>query len=144
MKPLTIKNTRRNFSAARDDNGVPHITARNWRDALYGLGFMHAIDRPTQLLFSRVVASGQSVEQIDDNPDLLETDRFFRKVGLYQHLDREVKDLDDVTFGHLTAYCEGVNDGMKFGGQLGIADHLKRLLPRHVYELLALVYNLPA
>lgn len=35
-------------------------------------------------------------------------------------------------------------DGMKFGGQLGIVDHLKRLLPRHVYELLELVYNLPA
>ena len=34
--------------------------------------------------------------------------------------------------------------GMKFGGQLGIVDHLKRLLPRHVYELLELVYNLPA
>ena len=32
-------------------------------------------------------------------------------------------------------------DGMKFGGQPGIVDHLKRLLPRHVYELLELVYN---
>jgi penicillin amidase len=86
MKPLRIKHPRRAFSASRDDNGVPHIEAGSWPAALYGLGYMHAIDRPTQLLFSRAVARGRSAELIADKPELLETDRFFRKAGLYRQL----------------------------------------------------------
>ena len=117
MKQLRIKGARRKFEVSRDDQGVPHISAQAWRDALYGLGFMHAVDRPTQMLFARAVASGRSAEQISDTPELFETDRFFRKVGLDQHLEREVAALDDESFGHLTAYCEGVNDGMKHGGR---------------------------
>lgn len=117
MKPLQIKHARRHFTAARDDNGVPHISAQTWRDALYGLGFLHALDRPTQMLFARALAYGRSAERIADKPELLETDRFFRKVGLYLPLDREVNALDDVTFGHLTAYCEGVNDSLRHYGR---------------------------
>lgn len=119
MKPIRIKNSRRRFTASRDENGVPHIAAPSWPNALYGLGCLHAIDRPTQMLFAHAVASGRSAELISDKPELLETDRFFRKTGLFLHLDREVRRLDDVSFGNLTAYCEGVNDGMKqFGRSL--------------------------
>ncbi|HWB11494.1 MAG TPA: penicillin acylase family protein [Pirellulales bacterium] len=117
MKPLRIKNPRRRFSAARDDNGVPHIRANDWPSALYGLGYLHALDRPTQILFSQAVASGRSAELIADKPELVETDRFFRRVGLYLHLEREVASLDDLTFSNLTAYCQGVNDGMKRAGR---------------------------
>ena len=78
---------------------------------------MHAIDRPTQMLFARAVASGQSAELIADKPELLEMDRFFRRTGLYLNLDAEVANLDDDTFDQLTAYCEGVNDGMKDSGR---------------------------
>ena len=113
MKFLPTKHARRRFTVARDIHGVPHIAASSWRGALYGLGYMHAIDRPTQLLFSRAVASGQSTELITDKPELLEMDRFFRRTGLFLNLDQEVGDLDDETFDQLTAYCEGVNDGMK-------------------------------
>jgi penicillin G amidase len=117
MKPLSIKNPRRKFAAARDENGVPHVVAHNWATALYGLGYLHALDRPTQMLFSRAVASGRSAELIADKPELVETDRFFRRVGLYRHLEREVAGLDDRAFGNLTAYCEGVNDGMGRSGR---------------------------
>lgn len=117
MKPLSIKNPRRKFAAARDENGVPHVVAQNWSSALYGLGYLHALDRPTQMLFSRAVAWGRSAELIADKPELVETDRFFRRVGLYRHLEREVAALDDRAFGNLTAYCEGVNDGMRRSGR---------------------------
>ncbi|MEX2118722.1 MAG: penicillin acylase family protein [Pirellulales bacterium] len=117
MKPLRIKSPRRKFSASRDDNGVPHIVGDSWPSALYGLGYLHAVDRPTQMLFSRAVASGRSAELIAGKPELLETDRFFRRAGLYLNLDREVSRLDDRTFAGLTAYCEGVNDGMKQSGR---------------------------
>jgi penicillin amidase len=117
MKPLRIKYARRKFNVARDDNGVAHISASSMLGALYGLGYMHAFDRPTQMLFARVVASGRSAECIADQPNLLETDRFFRRAGLYLNLEREVNHLDDLTFSRVTAYCEGVNDGMKQAGR---------------------------
>lgn len=117
MKPLALKHSRRRVDITRDDAGVPHVTAPSWREALYGLGYMHALDRPTQLLFGRVMASGRASEQIANKPELVEIDRFFRRAGLYVHLDREVSRLDDRTFADLTAYCEGVNDGLKQSGR---------------------------
>ncbi len=113
MKPLKIKHARRPFLASRDRQGVPHVTTDGWRGALYSLGYLHALDRPTQMLFARAVASGRAAERIADKPELLETDRFFRRVGLHLHLQREVEQLDDETFAHIGAYCEGVNDGLK-------------------------------
>ncbi|HEX3872079.1 MAG TPA: penicillin acylase family protein [Pirellulales bacterium] len=117
MKPLPFKHARRNVHAARDDHGVPHVWSESWLGALYALGYLHAVDRPTQLLFARAVASGRSAELISDRPALVETDRFFRRIGLYTALDREVSDLDDETFREVTAYCEGVNDGLKQAGR---------------------------
>lgn len=117
MKPISLKYAQRRVEAARDDAGVPHVVAASWREALYALGYLHALDRPTQILFARVVASGRAAERIADKPELVETDRFFRRAGLYLHLDREVSNLNDRTFGDLTAYCEGVNDGFKQSGR---------------------------
>jgi penicillin amidase len=117
MKPIPLKYAKRRFEAARDDAGVPHVTAPSWREALYALGYLHALDRPTQILFARVVASGRAAERIANKPELVEMDRFFRRAGLYLHLDREVSNLDDRTFGDLTAYCEGVNDGLRQSGR---------------------------
>ncbi|MCA9099942.1 MAG: penicillin acylase family protein, partial [Planctomycetales bacterium] len=112
MKTLRIKNNRREFAFTRDDHGVPHIQARDWRDALYGLGYLHAQDRPTQMLFARAVASGRGAELIADQPELVETDRFFRHRGLHLNLEREVDNIGDAAFGDLTTYCEGVNDSL--------------------------------
>ena len=64
MEPIRLKATRYDITAARDDNGVPHVEAPGWREALYGWGYMHAIDRPTQLYFARAVASGRAAERI--------------------------------------------------------------------------------
>ena len=71
--------------------GVPHISAANWLDALAGLGYMHALDRGTQMFFARSVASGRAAEQIAAKGELLETDRFFRRIGLHRNLLEEVR-----------------------------------------------------
>jgi penicillin amidase len=113
MKSIVLPKTHRQFSVARDDNGVPHITGATWLDALAGLGYMHATDRGTQMFFGRSMASGRASEQIAAKPELLETDRFFRRVGLHRQLRDDVRELDDRIFSQLTAYCEGVNDAMK-------------------------------
>ena len=113
MKKIPLPKTRRRFNAARDESGVAHISATTWLDALFGLGYLHATDRPTQLLFSRSVASGRAAEEIASTPELLETDRFFRRIGLDLDLEHEARLLDDHIFTQLTAYCEGVNEALK-------------------------------
>lgn len=117
MKPIVLPKTQRKFSVARDSNGVPHITGATWLDALAGLGYMHAFDRGTQMFFARSVASGRAAEQIAARPEFMETDRFFRRIGLHRNLLEEVRLLDDRVFSQLTAYCEGVNDAMKGVGR---------------------------
>ncbi len=117
MQPIQLRYARRRFLAVRDAHGVPHVEAPSWREALYALGYLHALDRPTQMLFGRTVASGRAAEMIGATEDLLDTDRFFRRAGLQRHLDREVRILDDPLFDELTFYCEGVNDGMKDAGR---------------------------
>ncbi len=117
VNEIRTKHARRRFTAVRDESGVPHVTAPTWLDAIYALGYLHAIDRGTQLLFAGAVANGCGAEQIADQDELFETDCFFRKVGLHLDLDREVDLLDDQAFRQLTAYCEGVNDGMKDAGR---------------------------
>lgn len=117
MKLISIRKSQRPFKAHRDEAGIPHIHAPTWEDALYGLGYLHATDRPTQMLFARTLARGRAAELIADKPELLETDRLFRKVGLYRHLDQEIDELRESTRRDLHAYCEGVNDGMKQRGR---------------------------
>jgi penicillin amidase len=117
MKPLRIKHSQRPFSVARDGAGVPHITAASWLEALYGLGYMHAMDRTTQLLFARVMARGRSAELIANRPELLETDRLFRRVGLYLRLDEEIDRLPADARAEFDAYAQGVNDGLKQAGR---------------------------
>ena len=78
MEKVTTKAARYAFTAERDENGVPHIHAPSWREALYAWGYMHATDRPTQLYFARAVASGQAAERIANKPELLEMDIFLR------------------------------------------------------------------
>ena len=117
MTKIRIKNRQRRITVNRDKSGIPHIDGATWLDVLYGLGYMHAIDRGTQLLFSRAVAAGQGAERIVDQPELLETDRFFRRIGLHQHLDQEVQSLKDPIFKQITSYCEGVNDGIRASGR---------------------------
>ncbi len=51
-KPKTkrIHHADRLIEFHRDEFGVPHVHASSWLDALYGLGYMHAQDRGTQVL----------------------------------------------------------------------------------------------
>src|SRR5262245_22160897 len=97
MEPISAKAARYDFTAARDENGVPHVQAPGWREALYAWGYLHALDRPTQLYFSRAVASGRAAERIANKPELLEADVLLRRAGLYRDLDLEFKRLPERT-----------------------------------------------
>lgn len=101
----------------RDEHGVPHIHASRWLGALFGLGYAHAMDRTTQVLFSRAIASGRGAELIADKPELVETDRFFRRIGLHRHLAAESAATDADVLEQIQAYCDGVNAGIQASGR---------------------------
>ncbi|MCA9239899.1 MAG: penicillin acylase family protein, partial [Planctomycetales bacterium] len=112
MEPLKPKNARYEFLAHRDSSGVPHVRASSWRHALYALGYLHAVDRPTQLYFARAVASGVASERIANKPELREMDLFLRRAGIHLNLAREAKLLPPGAQQQIEWYCRGVNDGM--------------------------------
>ncbi len=117
MESIRTRSARYEFKAARDDHGVPHVHAPTWRDALYAWGYLHALDRPTQMYFARAVASGRSAEFIKNKPELYEMDLFIRRAGLYRDLAREIKSLTEATLSQLELYCQGVNDGLLDAGR---------------------------
>ena len=113
----SLRNLNRDIQIQRDVAGVPHITAKNLEDALYGLGYVHSRDRLTQILFSRTVASGTAAARIANNSELLETDKFFRRIGLHKNLSREAAQFESNRAEQIASYCAGVNDGMKATGR---------------------------
>ncbi len=117
MEPLILKHARVEFTAFRDDAGVPNVSAGTWHEALYALGYLHALDRPTQMYFARAVASGRAAERIANKPELLEMDLFLRRAGLYRHLKREAAALAAPVAEQIEWYCRGVNDGIKELGE---------------------------
>ena len=117
MEPISTKGAQVEFTAVRDVAGVPHVTAPTWREALYALGYLHAVDRPTQMFFSRTVASGQAAERLSNKPELVETDIFFRRANLIRNLDLEVARLREETREQLQWYCDGLNDALQESGR---------------------------
>lgn len=117
MERLELKASKVDFTASRDGSGVPHAECGSWLEAVYALGYLHAIDRPSQMVFARAVAAGRAAELLADRPEMLEMDRFLRRAGLHRRLGEEVGMLSPRVLEQLEWYCRGVNDGLKEVGR---------------------------
>ena len=117
MERIDLKASKAQFTANRDEAGVPHVEAASWLDAVYALGYLHAIDRPTQMHFARTVASGRAAERIADRHELLEMDCFLRRAGIHRRLSEEVGMLPPRILEQIEWYCRGVNDGLTTVGR---------------------------
>ncbi|MFA7428767.1 MAG: penicillin acylase family protein [Rhodospirillaceae bacterium] len=92
---------------ARDDFGVPIITAADQHDAAFALGFVHAQDRLFQMDFLRRLGSGRLAEAVGSAA--LPSDRFMRTLGLRHAAAASLNAVDDETRAALDAYAAGVN-----------------------------------
>jgi penicillin amidase len=75
-----------------DDYGVPHIYAENEKDAHRALGYVHAQDRLWQMEVVRRIAAGRLSELF--GPDLVETDKFFKGLGIEYASARSMEMID--------------------------------------------------
>ncbi|OLS19380.1 MAG: Acyl-homoserine lactone acylase QuiP precursor [Candidatus Heimdallarchaeota archaeon LC_3] len=93
----------------RDTYGVPHIYAENDNDLYFAQGYVHAQDRLWQLESQRRLFSGELAELLGE--DLLDSDRFFREIGLYRSSLKSVELLDqnpELKEG-IQSYADGIN-----------------------------------
>ncbi len=98
-----------------DDNGVPHITAQNEKDAYAAFGYVHAQDRLWQMELMRRIAAGRLSEIF--GKDLVRVDKFFGSLGIEEEAFKTIANLDKNSKSYMLAqaYLEGVNQFIKEG-----------------------------
>src|SRR5829696_8141458 len=90
----------------RDGHDIPHIFARNDRDALYALGRAHARDRFFQMDVLRRQFSGTLAELVGE--PALASDVQLRTLGLRRAAEASLAVLSRETQVWLNAYARGV------------------------------------
>lgn len=100
-----------NVSVARDQWGVPHITAQNQHDLFFAQGYVTAQDRLFQMEFNRSVAQGKlaALFGAGDKNSLVDADAFLRTLDFYSSAQSELDGMDPTIRTELQAYSDGVN-----------------------------------
>jgi penicillin amidase len=92
---------------ARDAHGVAHIRAGSDRDAFFAVGYAQAQDRLWQLQLQKSMARGRLSEMF--GKDAIDTDIWFRTLGLYASSKSAWASLSPEAQRSLTAYTAGIN-----------------------------------
>lgn len=98
-----------------DEFGIPHIYAEKESDAIMALGYVHAQDRLWQMELVRRIAAGRLSEIFGS--DLVETDKFFRGLGIEEASAKAMQKLDTTSDAYVLsqAYLTGINRYMESG-----------------------------
>jgi len=91
----------------RDENGIPHIFAKNEHDLYFALGYVSAQDRLWQMDLSRRIAGGRLSEIF--GAETIEIDKLFRTLGLNETAQRMQRYLSEKSIEILKSYTDGVN-----------------------------------
>jgi len=91
----------------RDADAIPHIFASAKRDALFGLGYVHAQDRLWQMEFQRRIGHGTLSEVF--GAATIAQDRFLRTAGFGRAARSAWERLPDEARAQIDAYIAGVN-----------------------------------
>ncbi|MBU1303193.1 MAG: penicillin acylase family protein, partial [Gammaproteobacteria bacterium] len=96
----------KSVSIRRNTLGMPLIETANFHDALFGLGYVHATDRLSQMVSMRLMAEGRLAEMA--GPGVLEVDRFMRAVNLRQSAAGLYRDSSPRMKRFFEVYARGV------------------------------------
>jgi penicillin amidase len=106
---VALKQLKAPVSVAYDERGVPHIRAENEMDMYRALGYVHAQDRLFQMEMVRRLARGELAEVL--GPNLLETDKLFRTLGIRARAEEMASKVDPSKPADmaLLSYLDGIN-----------------------------------
>ena len=112
---LNLKGLAEEVTVYFDEAGVPHIYALNEADAYLALGYLHAQDRLWQMELVRRVGAGRLSEIFGES--MVETDQFFRGIGIEAASEVSVSKLDTTSKSYLlaNAYLKGINQFIEEG-----------------------------
>jgi penicillin amidase len=119
LKLVNIKNP---VEVYYDSIGVPHIFAKNQKDAFTAMGYVHAQDRLWQMELLRRIAAGRLSEIFgkhkEPNDNLfLKTDKFFLGLGIEETGLETISKLDTTSKDYqlMLSYLKGVNQFIENG-----------------------------
>ena len=106
---IKLKHVQEQVDVFYDSIGVPHIYAKNQKDAYVALGYVHAQDRLWQMELVRRIGAGRLSEIL--GKDLIEVDKFFLTMGIDITTDKAIKEIDKNSQPYLLtqAYLNGIN-----------------------------------
>ncbi len=93
----------------RLEKGVPRIKAGSIEDVYLGLGYMHGYDRGFQMWFMKILAEGKASKMFGDREDLIEIDKYFRKLNFTKPVGEELDSLTPQSKIYMDSYITGVN-----------------------------------
>lgn len=99
----------------RNEYGVPVIDAATLEDVFYGMGWLHAVDRPVALELTRLVAKGRAAEHLKGSPELVASDTYMRRFDLWGVAQEQVARLTPEARSLTECYCLGINRVLSSG-----------------------------
>jgi len=116
MKTTIRCNAPGNTQITRDQHGVPNIEVSGpnaMEDLHWSMGYCQAMDRGLQMLLMRILVQGRASECLDASDEILDVDKFFRKMNWTGDVSDEVEQLDAETLKLCQRFCDGINDRFK-------------------------------
>lgn len=99
----------RHVSIKRDEHGIPHIEAEAEPGMYFGQGYAQAMDRGRQILLMRILGQGRGSELLDSSEEMLEIDKFFRRMNWGGDAAAQAAALDGDHAVNAQAFCDGIN-----------------------------------
>ncbi|MCX5993385.1 MAG: penicillin acylase family protein, partial [Chloroflexi bacterium] len=96
----------------RDKHGVCHVDGKDREEALELMGYAHGRDRGMQMLLMRILGQGRTSELLDSSDEMLEIDRFFRRMNWAGSTSTEVAKFSPAAKEIADAYNRGVNKAL--------------------------------
>ena len=96
----------------RDQHGVCHVDGKDREEAFELMGYAHGRDRGMQMLLMRILGQGRTSEFLDSSDEMLEIDKFFRRMNWTGSTSLEADKFSPAAKGVADAYNKGVNKAL--------------------------------
>jgi len=93
----------------RDKNGICHVEGKDRQEVFELMGYAHGRDRGMQMLLMRLLGQGRTSEFLDSSDEMLEIDKFFRRMNWAGSTAPEVAKFSPQARETADAYNKGVN-----------------------------------